>query len=105
ILFVGNSCAMPDYIRLPIGANSPNHINAVIEIPKNSTNKYEYDRHLGVFRLDRILHSPVLYPGDYGFIPSTLGMAGDPRDVIVDGHRRFNGPHGTPMPAGVSDGP
>ena len=41
----------------------------IVEIPKNSTNKYEYDGKLGVFRLDRSLYSPMHYPGDYGFIP------------------------------------
>lgn len=48
-----------------------------------STNKYEYDKQLHVFRLDRTLYSPVHYPGDYGFVPSTLGRDGDPLDVLV----------------------
>ena len=46
-------------------------------------NKYEYYKQLHVFRLDRNLHSPVPYPGDYGFIPSTLSGDGDPLDVLV----------------------
>jgi inorganic pyrophosphatase len=58
-------------------------VNAVIEIPKDSVNKYEYDKHLHVFKLDRTLFSPVHYPGDYGFIPCTLGQDGDPLDVLV----------------------
>ena len=74
---------MPDYIKLPIGDKAPDLVNAVIEIPKESVNKYEYDKHLQVFRLDRTLYSPVHYPGDYGFIPSTLGFDGDPLDVLV----------------------
>ncbi|HSM88133.1 MAG TPA: inorganic diphosphatase [Candidatus Limnocylindrales bacterium] len=74
---------MPDYVRLPIGSESPRLVNAVIEIPKDSVNKYEYDKKLQVFRLDRTLFSPVHYPGDYGFIPQTLGMDGDPLDVLV----------------------
>ncbi len=41
----------------------------IVEIPKNSRNKYEYDSTLGVFYLDRALYSPMHYPGDYGFIP------------------------------------
>ena len=45
-------------------------VNAVIEIPKDSVNKYEYDKDLHVFKLYRTLFSPVHYPGDYGFIPS-----------------------------------
>ena len=74
---------MPDYTRLPIGEKAPHRINAVIEIPKDSVNKYEYDKQLHVFKLDRTLFSPVHYPGDYGFIPCTLGQDGDPLDVLV----------------------
>lgn len=74
---------MTDYVRLPIGPDAPRRVNAVIEIPKESVNKYEYDKELHVFRLDRTLFSPVHYPGDYGFIPCTLGMDGDPLDVLV----------------------
>src|SRR5947209_16151466 len=74
---------MLDYTHLPIGDGAPRRVNAVIEIPKKSVNKYEYDKQLHVFRLDRTLHSPVHYPGDYGFIPSTLGHDGDPLDVVV----------------------
>ena len=55
----------------------------IVEIPKNSTNKYEYDGELGVFRLDRTLYSPMHYPGDYGFIPGTLAEDGDPLDVLT----------------------
>ncbi len=55
----------------------------IVEIPKGSTNKYEYDRDLGLFRLDRALYSPVHYPGDYGFIPGTLSADGDPLDVVA----------------------
>lgn len=74
---------MPDYIQLPIGPRAPGLVNAVIEIPRDSVNKYEYDKQFQVFRLDRTLFSPVHYPGDYGFIPSTLGRDGDPLDVLV----------------------
>ncbi len=55
----------------------------IVEIPKNSSNKYEYDGSLGVFRLDRALYSPMHYPGDYGFIPGTLAEDGDPLDVLT----------------------
>jgi inorganic pyrophosphatase len=55
----------------------------IVEIPKNSSNKYEYDGKLGVFRLDRSLYSAVHYPGDYGFIPGTLAEDGDPLDVLT----------------------
>lgn len=74
---------MTDYLHLPIGAAAPAEINAVIEIARGDTNKYEYDKQLNVFRLDRNLYSPVHYPGDYGFIPSTMADDGDPLDVLV----------------------
>jgi len=74
---------MTNYLALPIGEGAPKEVNAVIEIARGETNKYEYDKHLHVFRLDRNLYSPVHYPGDYGFIPSTLSNDGDPLDVLV----------------------
>lgn len=74
---------MPDYEKLPIGSHAPDRVNAVIEIPMGSIHKYEYDKQLHVFRLDRTLYSPVHYPGDYGFVPSTLGLDDDPLDVLV----------------------
>ena len=74
---------MVNYLELPIGEKAPEVINAVIEIPLEGINKYEYDKKLHVFRLDRNLYSPVHYPGDYGFIPSTLSDDGDPLDVLV----------------------
>jgi inorganic pyrophosphatase len=74
---------MTNYLELPVGSNSPEVINAVIEIPYEGVNKYEYDKELHVFRLDRNLYSPVHYPGDYGFLPSTLADDGDPLDCLV----------------------
>ena len=74
---------MTNYLTLPIGAKAPEVVNAVIEIPQEGISKYEYDKDLHVFKLDRNLYSPVHYPGDYGFIPSTLGDDGDPLDVLV----------------------
>src|SRR5215831_1274033 len=58
---------------------------AVIEIPKGSKNKYELDKETGLLRLDRVLHSAVYYPADYGFIPRTFCDDGDPLDVLVLG--------------------
>lgn len=69
--------------KLPIGQNSPETVNAVIEIPAGSHNKYEYDEDLGVIKLDRVLHSPVFYPADYGFIPETRSTDGDHLDILV----------------------
>ncbi len=74
---------MTNYLELPVGKQVPEVIHAVIEIPGGGVNKYEYDKQLHVFRLDRNLYSPVHYPGDYGFIPSTLSKDGDPLDVLV----------------------
>jgi inorganic pyrophosphatase len=68
---------------IPTGPNPPTEVTAVIEIPTNERNKYELDKTLGVYRLDRVLHSAVHYPGDYGFLPRTLGEDGDPLDVLV----------------------
>jgi inorganic pyrophosphatase len=58
-------------------------IEAIIEIPQGSRNKYEYDHLSHIIRLDRVLHSSVHYPADYGFIPETLSKDGDPLDVLV----------------------
>jgi len=68
---------------IPTGASPPERVTAVIEIPAHERNKYELDKELGVFRLDRVLFSAVQYPGDYGFLPRTLGDDGDPLDVLV----------------------
>lgn len=65
------------------GPDCPKIVRMIVEIPKNSRNKYEYDKEMGLFRLDRFLYSPMHYPGDYGFIPGTLGEDGDPLDVLV----------------------
>ncbi len=57
--------------------------DVLIEIPKGSRNKYEYDFDLKKIRFDRMLFSSMMYPGDYGFIPETLALDGDPLDVLV----------------------
>jgi len=56
---------------------------AFIEIPKGSRNKYEFDHEENALKLDRFLFSSMVYPTDYGFIPETLGLDGDPLDVMV----------------------
>ncbi len=65
------------------GPECPELVRMIVEIPKGSTNKYEYDGKLCLFRLDRALYSPMHYPGDYGFIPGTTALDGDPLDVIA----------------------
>ncbi|GAB4462727.1 MAG: inorganic diphosphatase [Armatimonadaceae bacterium] len=90
------------YRKLPIGEKAPEEVNAVVEIPRGSSNKYEYDEKLGVFRLDRPLYSPLFYPFDYGWIPETLAADGDPLDVLVIGsHPTFPGCLVTCRPIGV----
>jgi len=76
---------MNDLYLLPAGARPPDHLSAVIEIPRGGQAKYEYDRRAGLFRVDRVLYSPVHYPGHYGFIPSTKAGDGDPVDVLIWG--------------------
>ena len=57
--------------------------DAVIEIPRNSSIKYEVDHGTGRVYLDRILYTPMGYPSNYGFFENTLGEDGDPLDVLV----------------------
>ncbi|MGV0978895.1 inorganic diphosphatase [Empedobacter falsenii] len=57
--------------------------DAIIEIPRGSRNKYEMDHETGRIRFDRVLYSPMFYPADYGFVENTLGLDGDPIDVLV----------------------
>ena len=58
-------------------------LHCVVEIPKGSRNKYEWDERLQAIKLDRFLFSSVVYPTDYGFIPQTLAGDGDTLDVMV----------------------
>jgi len=69
--------------ELSPGPEWPRVIYVVVEIPKGSRNKYEYDEEGGFVKLDRVLFSSLHYPGDYGFIPQTLYDDGDPLDVLV----------------------
>ncbi len=58
-------------------------INVVVDIPKGSNNKYEYDEDLGCFKLDRVIHHSMYYPCDYWFVPQTLSEDWDPCDVFL----------------------
>lgn len=71
------------YKDLPAGEKAPEEINVVVEIPYGSSNKYEYDEEKGYFKLDRILHSAMFFPYEYGFIPQTESKDGDPLDVML----------------------
>ncbi len=65
------------------GGQGEGWVEAMIEIPRGSRNKYEYDHERHVIRLDRVLYSSMHYPTDYGLIPGTLALDGDPLDVLV----------------------
>lgn len=69
--------------NLSSGPQVPEVVYAVIEVPKGSRNKYEYSKTAGVIKLDRVLYSPLHYPGDYGFIPRSFYEDGDPLDILV----------------------
>lgn len=68
---------------IEVGEDAPNLINVIVEIPKGSQNKYEYDKKLNIIKLERVLFSPFHYPGDYGVIPRTLSKDGDALDALV----------------------
>ncbi|MCU7552502.1 inorganic diphosphatase [Chitinophagaceae bacterium LB-8] len=61
----------------------PEKVNALIEIPQGSRTKYEIDKETGLLIMDRVIHSSFHYPVNYGFIPQTLGLDGDPLDILV----------------------
>ncbi len=65
----------------PVGPDPPDEVYVIIEMTQGSRNKYEYDAHRGVFRLDRVLYT--YFPCDYGFIPHTLDDDGDPLDAVL----------------------
>ena len=68
---------------LDTGKNPPEEVYAVVECVKGERNKYEYEKDFSAIFLDRVLHSNVHYPGDYGFIPRTWYDDEDPLDVLV----------------------
>lgn len=88
--------------NLPAGENFPEEFNVVIEIPKGSRNKYEYDEDLDIIKLDRVAYAAMAHPYDYGFIPQTRSEDGDHLDafVILD-NSVFPGCLVTARPVGV----
>jgi inorganic pyrophosphatase len=74
---------MKGQVSCPFMAEDEKTVDVVVEIPKGSRNKYEYDHEKHVMRLDRRLFSATVYPADYGFVPDTLGEDGDPLDAMV----------------------
>ncbi len=80
----------------------PERIEVVVEIPRGSRNKYEFDESVGVFRLDRVLSSAVFYNFDYGFIEGTRADDGDHTDaVLIIDEPTFTGCHVWARPVGV----
>ena len=70
--------------HVPAGANVPEEINVIIEIPKDAEPvKYEVDKASGAIFVDRVLSTPMRYPCNYGYVPHTLGGDGDPLDALV----------------------
>ena len=76
------------YFDLPLGDGFPEVINCVVEIPKDTNVKYEYDPDLDIFKVDRCLISAMRYPVNYGFVPQTKADDGDPLDIII--YSRFS---------------
>ncbi len=69
---------------IPAGDNPPESLNVLIEVPIGGEPvKYEFDKASGALFVDRILHTPMRYPANYGFVPHTLGDDGDPLDALV----------------------
>ena len=69
---------------IKIGNNPPEDVNVIIEVPIGGEPiKYEMDKAAGTLVVDRFLHTPMRYPGNYGFVPHTLSDDGDPIDVLV----------------------
>jgi inorganic pyrophosphatase len=69
---------------IAIGTNPPDDVNVIIEVPIGGEPiKYEMDKAAGTLIVDRFLHTPMRYPGNYGFVPHTLSDDGDPIDVLI----------------------
>ncbi|MCZ8326277.1 MAG: inorganic diphosphatase [Sphingomonadaceae bacterium] len=69
---------------IPAGDNPPEELNVLIEVPIGGEPvKYEFDKASGALFVDRILHTPMRYPANYGFVPHTMGEDGDPLDALV----------------------
>ena len=69
---------------IAIGENPPEDVNVIIEVPIGGEPiKYEMHKAAGTLVVDRFLHTPMRYPGNYGFVPHTLSDDGDPIDALV----------------------
>jgi inorganic pyrophosphatase len=69
--------------EIPAGDEPPEKINVVVEVISGSRDKYEYNPEWEAFLLDRVIHSSVVFPVDYGFIPQTWYVDNDPLDILI----------------------
>lgn len=76
--------------QIGVGKNPPSNIHVVIEIPQNSNIKYEVDADSGILFVDRKLHTSMVYPFNYGFVPMTREEDGDPIDILVMSNDAFS---------------
>ena len=75
---------------ISLGNNPPEDVNVIVEVPMGGQPiKYELDKDAGTLVVDRFLHTPMSYPGNYGFVPHTLSDDGDPIDVLVANTREL----------------
>jgi len=73
-----------DISKISVGKNPPESLNVIIEVAAGGEPvKYEFDKEAGALFVDRILHTPMRYPANYGFVPHTLSPDGDPLDALV----------------------
>ena len=79
-----NNDGVMDISKISVGKNPPENLNVIIEVPTGGEPvKYEFDKESGALFVDRILHTPMRYPANYGFVPHTLSPDGDPLDALV----------------------
>lgn len=71
------------FLGLPAFDNETGDLNAIVDTPKHSRNKYEYDKKLRLFKMSGVLPAGAYFPYDFGYVPSTLGEDGDPLDVLI----------------------
>src|SRR3954465_11757913 len=75
---------------IPVGENPPHTLNVIIEVPVGGEPvKYEFDKVSGALFVDRILHTPMRYPANYGVVPHRFSPGGDPIDALVVARSSF----------------
>jgi len=73
----------PSFAHLPAFDPDSGDLNAIVDTPKGSRNKFEFDEKRGLFKLGGVLPAGAVFPYDFGFVPATLGGDGDPIDVLI----------------------